>query len=217
METVPVGDAFQANLEEVYKLAETFQEHVCNRECLKKRPEKFDHSSDPYLLPLKFGFYRVYVTNVDNCDSRIVYVAPCGVILSNYSLLKRYLRDTEVLSLDVDNFIFSSSFFSAYCDQETYKYMENICTKSNVRDAPVSVINTFSDRIFVPFHYKHDSFYDFKKDLGNKEKLDELEALRRRFNETEKRCCSCKDNCSNCATCECRRKQIENSGDEVGG
>lgn len=86
-----------------------YQDHVCSKKCLSKRPWDSYKGENPLKLPMLCHFQRWHAKA--DCGSKshnVIYKAPCGRSLRNFEDVQNYLFQTECSFLFLDHFSFNT-------------------------------------------------------------------------------------------------------------
>uniref|UniRef100_A0A670XTK8 SET domain bifurcated histone lysine methyltransferase 2 n=1 Tax=Pseudonaja textilis TaxID=8673 RepID=A0A670XTK8_PSETE len=86
-----------------------YQDHVCSKKCLSKRPWDSYKGENPLKLPLLCHFQRWHARADSGSKSYdVIYKAPCGKSLRNFKDVQNYLFQTECSFLFLDHFSFNT-------------------------------------------------------------------------------------------------------------
>ncbi|ETE65927.1 Histone-lysine N-methyltransferase SETDB2 [Ophiophagus hannah] len=86
-----------------------YQDHVCSKKCLSKRPWDSYKGENPLKLPLLCHFQRCHAKADSGSKAHdVMYKAPCGKSLRNFKDVQNYLFQTECSFLFLDHFSFNT-------------------------------------------------------------------------------------------------------------
>ncbi|KAH0621781.1 hypothetical protein JD844_023408 [Phrynosoma platyrhinos] len=186
-----------------------YQDHICSKECLAKRPWNSYKGENPLHLPLLCHFQRRHAKADALLKSHdVIYKAPCGKSLRNFQDVQNYLFQTECTFLFLDHFSFNTyvQVFRNSPSRPSFEFDFDI--SKGAETVPVSFCNDIDHSRLPYFKYRKAS-WPHGYFLNN-------------FSSTFLDSCSCTDGCTDRTKCACLllterryREASDSSGKEI--
>ncbi|ODM90642.1 Histone-lysine N-methyltransferase eggless [Orchesella cincta] len=168
------------------------QSHRCSSNCITQyfRNAELDKLS-PLAVPLFLGWSREVV---GLHEKEVLYVAPCGVRLSNYSELTKYLLNTDC-NMPVDYFYFGTgvNILDEFVPAHVLLKVDDFSHGKESR--PVEIVNALDPNNLPDFKYITQS--------------EASHGVAERAKRTFLTCCDCTDNCMDASKCACLKLTME--------
>uniref|UniRef100_A0A8C6X9A3 Histone-lysine N-methyltransferase SETDB2 n=1 Tax=Naja naja TaxID=35670 RepID=A0A8C6X9A3_NAJNA len=167
-----------------------YQDHVCSKKCLSKRPWDSYKGENPLKLPLLCHFQRCHARADSGLKSYdVMYKAPCGKSLRNFEDVQEYLLQTECSFLFLDHFSFNTyvQVFRSSSSPQAFVYDPDI--SQGAETVPVSFCNDINHDRLPCFKYWKTS-WPHGYFLNN-------------FSSSFLDSCSCTDGCIDRTKCRC--------------
>ncbi|XP_077781480.1 histone-lysine N-methyltransferase SETDB2 [Podarcis muralis] len=167
-----------------------YEDHVCSKECLAKRPWNSYKDENPLHLPMLCRFQRWhakpdYVSKSHN----VIYKAPCGRSLRNFQDVQNYLFQTECTYLYLDHFSFNTYVQVFRNNPSCQPFVFDFDISNGAETIPVSFCNDIDHDRLPYFKYRKVS-WPHGYFLNN-------------FSSMFIDSCSCTDGCTDRTKCAC--------------
>ncbi|XP_063173850.1 histone-lysine N-methyltransferase SETDB2 isoform X2 [Candoia aspera] len=167
-----------------------YQDHICSKECLSKRPWNSYNGENPLKLPMLCHFQRLHARADSGSKSHdVIYKTPCGKNLRNIKDVQTYLFQTEFSFLFLDHFSFNThvQVFRSSPSSQAFVFDSDI--SQGAENVPVSFCNDINHDRLPSFKYRKTS-WPHGYFLNN-------------FSSNFLDCCSCTDGCMDRTKCAC--------------
>ncbi|XP_039182319.1 histone-lysine N-methyltransferase SETDB2 isoform X2 [Crotalus tigris] len=167
-----------------------YQDHVCSKKCLSKRPWDSYKGENPLKLPMLCHFQRWHAKADSGSKSHdVIYKAPCGRSLRNFKDVQNYLFQTECSFLFLDHFSFNTyvQLFRSSLSPQAFVIDTDI--SQGAETVPVSFCNDINHDRLPCFKYRKAS-WPHGYFLNN-------------FSNSFLDSCSCTDGCIDRSKCSC--------------
>ncbi|CAI5769033.1 histone-lysine N-methyltransferase SETDB2 [Podarcis lilfordi] len=167
-----------------------YEDHVCSKKCLAKRPWNSYKDENPLHLPMLCRFQRWhakpdYVSKSHN----VIYKAPCGRSLRNFQDVQNYLFQTECTYLYLDHFSFNTYVQVFRNNPSCQPFVFDFDISNGAETIPVSFCNDIDHDRLPYFKYRKVS-WPHGYFLNN-------------FSSMFIDSCSCTDGCTDRKKCAC--------------
>ncbi|XP_042306316.1 histone-lysine N-methyltransferase SETDB2 [Sceloporus undulatus] len=187
----------------------TYQDHICSKECLAKRPWNSYKGENPLHLPLLCHFQRQHAKADAVLKSHdVIYKGPCGKSLRNFQDVQNYLFQTECTFLFLDHFSFNTYVQVFRKSPSCHIFEFDYDISKGAEAVPVSFCNDIDHSRLPYFKYRKAS-WPHGYFLNN-------------FSSTFLDSCSCTDGCTDRTKCACLllterryREGSDSSGKEI--
>ncbi|XP_033001223.1 histone-lysine N-methyltransferase SETDB2-like [Lacerta agilis] len=167
-----------------------YEDHVCSKECLAKRPWNSYKDENPLNLPMLFRFQRWHAKPDSVSKSHnVIYKAPCGRSLRNFQDVQNYLFQTECTYLYLDHFSFNTYVQVFRSNPSCQPFVFDFDISNGAETIPVSFCNDIDHDRLPYFKYRKVS-WPHGYFLNN-------------FSSMFFDSCSCTDGCTDRTKCAC--------------
>nr|XP_034966522.1 histone-lysine N-methyltransferase SETDB2-like [Zootoca vivipara] len=167
-----------------------YEDHVCSKECLAKRPWNSYKDENPLNRPMLCRFQRWHAKPDSVSKSHnVIYKAPCGRSLRNFQDVQNYLFQTECTYLYLDHFSFNTYVQVFRNHPSCQPFVFDFDISNGAETIPVSFCNDLDHDRLPSFKYRKVS-WPHGYFLNN-------------FSSLFLDSCSCTDGCTDRTKCAC--------------
>ncbi|XP_070615721.1 histone-lysine N-methyltransferase SETDB2 [Erythrolamprus reginae] len=135
-----------------------YQDHVCSKKCLSKRPWDSYKGENPLKLPMLCHFQRWHAKADSGSKSHdVLYKAPCGKSLRNFKDVQNYLFQTECSFLFLDHFSFNTYVQIFRSSSSPQAFVNDPDISQGAETVPVSFCNDIDHDRLPCFKYRKTS------------------------------------------------------------
>ncbi|XP_026534760.1 histone-lysine N-methyltransferase SETDB2 [Notechis scutatus] len=136
-----------------------YQDHVCSKKCLSKRPWDSYKGENPLKLPLLCHFQRWHARADSGSKSYdVIYKAPCGKSLRNFKDVQNYLFQTGCSFLFLDHFSFNTYVQLFRSSSSPQAFITDPDISQGAETVPVSFCNDINHDWLPCFKYQKTSW-----------------------------------------------------------
>ncbi|XP_013910791.1 PREDICTED: histone-lysine N-methyltransferase SETDB2 isoform X1 [Thamnophis sirtalis] len=136
-----------------------YQDHVCSKKCLSKRPWNSYKEENPLKLPMLCHFQRWHAkADSGSKPHDVLYKAPCGKSLRNFKDVQNYLFQTECSFLFLDHFSFNTYVQVYRSSSSPRAFVTDPDISQGAETVPVSFCNDISHDRLPCFKYRKTSW-----------------------------------------------------------